>query len=224
MNNIPLLQDLSDIARNNRKFIYKQSLCKSKKDYNLVCDYMQKVNYCIQDLNRFIGKVSLSKQDVVYIIALVTWIREAVYNLKDFYIIDIEKSFIFSKHGELEEGYDYIKALRSYAVAHPLKTNQQGNFKEINGKFICIDIKIPDSEFFIYSDKNYGYINPYGYFNEINNDSEIYLYGYISENRINNPLFIGFSLNNIYSVARLYIERLYELDKFLQEQKAGEKE
>ena len=45
------LQNLNNINRVGKRGIYKISLYKSNVHYFRACDYMKKINYCIQDLN-----------------------------------------------------------------------------------------------------------------------------------------------------------------------------
>ena len=59
--------------------IHKHWIWGDKDNFYLSCDYLQKVNFCIQDLNAEIYNLQTpSMKEVVYIIALVDWVCEAV--------------------------------------------------------------------------------------------------------------------------------------------------
>ena len=62
--------------------VYKRWIYSNKVDYELVCDYLQKINYSIQDYNHLISQ-KLSRGDVCYLILLVTWIQESYKQLVD---------------------------------------------------------------------------------------------------------------------------------------------
>ena len=80
------LRDLSGIGQVERRGIYKQSLCKSTIHYFQVGDYMQKINYCIQDLNGEIpGLQQLTNKNVVYV-----FVRDSRYT-KEFMDIGVDE-------------------------------------------------------------------------------------------------------------------------------------
>ena len=91
------LKNLNEIRRVEKRGIYKRSLLKSPKDYSKMCDYMQKINYCIQDLNAELHDIdSLNNKSIVYIITLTTWISEAMYGVRQLYqksIIELKGFF-----------------------------------------------------------------------------------------------------------------------------------
>ena len=69
--NISELNNLNNIRRLEKRGIYKRALLRSKEDYFKMCDYMQKINYCIQDLNSELPNIAnLNNKSIVYIITL----------------------------------------------------------------------------------------------------------------------------------------------------------
>ena len=57
----------------------KKWIWNNADSFSLSCDYLQKINYCIQDLNSEIGSLSNpSMKEVVFVIVLIDWICEAV--------------------------------------------------------------------------------------------------------------------------------------------------
>lgn len=108
------LKNLNEIHRIEKRGIYKRSLLRSPKDYSKMCDYMQKINYCIQDLNAELNEIdTLNNKSIVYIITLTTWISEAMYGIRQLYSENIIKGFAYSRENELKKGYQYLRALRS---------------------------------------------------------------------------------------------------------------
>lgn len=220
MSTISELNNLNDIRRLERRGIYKRCLLNSKEDFSKMCDYMQKINYCIQDLNSELPNLAgLSNKSIVYIITLVTWISEAMYGMRQLYRKDIIKDFSYEKEEELKKGYEYMRALRSFVIAHPLTTKEHSKYG-MNGDLICIDIRISaDYHSLITDDKFWGHLDYNGYHKE-RRKCDFYLYGYSKDvENMKYSIFIGCSVKDIYHVAELYIEKLYALDKYLSKQK-----
>ena len=72
------LKNLNEIG----KGIDKQWVWGNKDSYYRSCDYLQKINYCIQDLNREFHNLSdKTMKELVFIIVLVDWICEAYTEL-----------------------------------------------------------------------------------------------------------------------------------------------
>ena len=104
------LKNLNDIGRVEKRGIYKISLYKSNIHYFRACDYMQKINYCIQDLNSELEHLSdLSNKSIVYIITLVTWIREAVKELSNLYKENVCTKFSYSQEEELKRQRNFCQ-------------------------------------------------------------------------------------------------------------------
>ena len=215
------LNNLNKIRRLEKRGIYKRCLLKNKEDYSKMCDYMQKINYCIQDLNSELHDISkLSNKSIVYIITLVTWISEAMYSIRQLYRKEIIDGFEYEKEAELKQGYEYLRALRSFVVAHPLTTKEHGNYG-MDGSLICVDIRL-STEFhsLLTEDRFWGYLDYNGYHKGKKLDADFYLYGYSKEiENMEFSVYIGCSMSDIYHVAELYIDKLYALDKYLAKQK-----
>ena len=220
MSTISELNNLNDIRRLERRGIYKRCLLNSKEDFSKMCDYMQKINYCIQDLNSELPNlVELSNKSIVYIITLVTWISEAMYGMRQLYRKDIIKDFSYEKEEELKKGYEYMRALRSFVVAHPLTTTDHSDYG-MDGSLICVDIRFRTPMISILDDKYFSYLDHKGYHKGKKLDSDFYLYGYSNEiENMKFSIYIGCSVSDIYHVAELYIDKLHALDKYLAKQK-----
>ncbi len=67
-----MLENIDDVNSG----VHKRWIYSNKVDYELVCDYLQKINYSTQDYNHLISQ-KLSRGDVCYLILLVTWIQES---------------------------------------------------------------------------------------------------------------------------------------------------
>lgn len=102
--------------------LHKKWIWNDADSFSLSCDYLQKINYCIQDLNSEIGSLSNpSMKEVIFVIVLVDWICEAVDCLPKLLIPDLRDGFSCEYESELEKAKKYFKAIRSFVVAHPLK-------------------------------------------------------------------------------------------------------
>ena len=78
------LKNLNKICTSRKRGIYKQWIYK-KEDFMKVCDYMQKINYSIQDLNNLKNDLTtFHPKNVIYSIVLVDWIVETSIKLNFF--------------------------------------------------------------------------------------------------------------------------------------------
>ena len=215
------LKNLNDIGRVEKRGIYKISLYKSNIHYFRACDYMQKINYCIQDLNSELERLSdLSNKSIVYIITSVTWIREAVKELSDLYKENVCAKFSYSQEEELKKAEKYLSALRSFVVAHPLTTNRHILYG-MDGKLTCIDIKLPGKYLGIIPKNDIAHLDYEGLHESANKNADFYLYAFSTKiEKKDISIHIGCCMRDIYHIAELYIEKIYELDKYLQKQKS----
>ena len=215
------LRNTNGIGEVEHKGIFKQSLCKSTTHYFVVGDYMKKINYCIQDLNSELAEIDhLTSKNVVYIITLVTWIREAVRGLRELYKPTALKGFAFENESELEKAHNYLSAIRSFVVAHPLKTSQHSAFG-MDGKLTCIDINQPGEYISLIPQNGFAHLDFDGLREETQGNADFYLYAFSTKtDKKDVSVHIGCSLQDIYHVAELYIEKLYAMNRHLQKQKS----
>lgn len=217
------IKDLNDIRRDNVCGIYKHWIYKSNTVYHKICDYMQKINYSIQDLNTEIEIMEkVTAKDIVYIISLVDWIIESCNAIIKEIKPDILDNFNYSKQTELNTAKEFLKALRSFVIAHPLSTDRHEKYG-FDGNFICIDISSSINplllinnhlEFFYHLD--YEGIKS----KTFDKDDNFYLHSYSEkDDGMKYQRVIGSQIELIYNVAELYIDNLYELDNYLYKQK-----
>ena len=210
------LPNLNDIYRGYRRGIYKMSLCNNTHDYMLVEDYMQKINYCIQDLNDELTCIdTLSPKSITYIISLVTWISEAMPVLRKVYRPVVTANFEYADEDQLQKAYAYMRALRSFAIAHPLTTTNHAAYG-MDGSLMCIDIKVPSRTLNIVPDKAFYTLDHEGLHHEKPAHADFYLYAFLRKDEHHvESVHIGCTLRDIYRVADLYIDKLYALDRYL---------
>lgn len=214
--NISELRNLNDIQRVEKRGIYKRSLCKNTDDSFAVDDCLHKINYCIQDLNQELANIdNLSIKSIVYIITLVTWISEAMPMLRKCYRDVVLKGFCYSREKELLQAYEYLMALRSFAVAHPLATGRHAKYG-MDGNLMCIDIRLQLSPLAHAMEGRFRTLNHSGLHKEKPTDADFYLIAYSrNEDHRVFSIFIGCTISDVYRVAELYIDKLYELDRYL---------
>lgn len=219
MNQIEPIQNLNEICENKNSGLYKQWIYE-KTDFMKMCNYMQKINYSLQDLNSEIKNMDkLEYKDIVFIISLVDWVKEAYDKIYSVIKTDIKDDFVFSKELEIQEARQYLRAIRSFIVGHPLSTSQHKKYK-LDGNFICVDVRTPKHHLNLFLDNFYYCINYNGLIEKKKNDVDFYLYCYSDkDDNMKYFRFVGCYLNDIYNVARLYIQQLYELNKFLSRKK-----
>ncbi|MBO4823446.1 MAG: hypothetical protein J5580_02655 [Clostridia bacterium] len=214
------IRDLNNICSFTAKDgLYKQWIYK-ENDYMKMCDYMQKINYSLQDLNSEIENLeNACNKDVVFIISLVDWVSEAYEKI--FNLIDekIKSGFVFTNETEFEKRKQYLKAIRSFVVGHPLSTTRHENY-ELDGNFICVDIRNPKNSLNLFPNTHYYKLRFDGLFSGRDDTSDYNLYCY-SDKDDNMKYFriVGCKFEDLYNVARIYIDKLYELNGFLKSKK-----
>lgn len=120
---------------------HKKWIWETNADYNLSCNYLQKINYSIQDFNREItGCAKPTMKELVYLISLVDWIIDSIYQLRMLVGYNVLSDFSYKNENEVLIARNYLKALRSFIVAHPLNTSDHPQYG-FDGKKICIDIR-----------------------------------------------------------------------------------
>lgn len=197
----------------------KQWIWQRRNTYSKSRDYLQKINYCIQDLNNEIYALkNPSMKEVIYAIVLIDWIREAVNALPDLLIDGLINGFVYAKHAEIDTANKFFTAIRSFAVAHPLSTNRHHAYG-FDGDKICIDIRSKTSamtQAFTHNEDWYhlGINGLVPYAKNIPADFVLFIYS----KQNNNMLFfeyIGADFSDLYHVAELQIDKLYALDRYL---------
>lgn len=216
MNRITPLKNLNQICMSKKLGIYKQWIYK-KNSFLPMCDYMQKINYSIQDLNSIIDTIAkFENKNVVFIIVLIDWIKEAfnkIYrSIKDELLVE----FIYDKENILLKAKEYFEAIRSFVVAHPLSTTRHLKFG-FDGNYICVDIR-DYNHIEIIDNMNNNYSIDYDGLHTITNKAyfDFYLLCY-SEKKDNMKYFIkiGCNYSDLYQTAYLYIDKLYKLNSYL---------
>lgn len=137
---IELLQNIDRLGMASFSGIQKNWPLTSQRMQSLRWDYLQKINYSIQDFNSTIEQADgLRAKDVVYLIAIDDWISSSVVELMNCYRSETISDFEYTKQAELDRSRKYMEAVRSFIMAHPLKTNRHPRYG-LDGDLICIDI------------------------------------------------------------------------------------
>ena len=140
MNEIKELKKLNDLnSLNSKKWIWG-----SEYNHSITLDYLQKVCVSIMDLNsemKYLDKPEI--KDIVFIITLVCWICEAKKSIYDKLRDEVKEHIKLEEDEELKKANEYMKALRSFVIAHPLKTNRHDKFG-MDGDLICVDFRSAD--------------------------------------------------------------------------------
>lgn len=215
------VRNLNDIRRQGNLGLYKRWILNSKTDYHKLCDYMQKINFSIQDLNDEIECLQEPRmKSIIYVIILVVWIQEAFEKILKLYKNKVISNFIYENDNKIEKVKKYIIALRSFVVAHHLSTDRHKDFG-FDGNFICVDMRIPKMDItFGFTKDDEIYHLDYDGLHENNKSSDFYLYVYSDkDDGMQYYRYIGCEISDLYHVADLYIDKLYALDTFLSKQK-----
>lgn len=193
----------------NKKWIYKSSTNRS-----LAYDFLQKISCSIYDINEELNN-DLKMKEIVFIIALIDWIKDSYIRLKEHIRTDVFNSFNYKKANNLKKVKEYFEAIRSYIVAHPMNTTRHSKYG-FDGDFICVDIRTNNNLVipFVKEDKYY-YIDYDGIHNGKNKEHTLYLYSYSKNADGKYGIYISFSVNDLLNVARLYIDATNKLNAYL---------
>lgn len=200
------------------KGIEKRWIWKNKESYDRSCNYLQKMQFTIDDLNLEINNLANpSMKEVIYTIVLVDWLYEAVDSLRELLKEEIMNDFIYNNDEVYKKANRYLKALRSFVVAHPLNTDRHKTFG-FDGDKICVDVRNAEHSIsykfgFI---KNKHYLNFDGLTDVLPEKIDCLLYIY-SKEKDNMKFFDFIAINfcDLYKVAELQIDMLYCIDKYL---------
>lgn len=146
---LELLKGIDEIGRGvDKHWIYKDLLHRE-----LAHDYLQKINFSIQDINYLIGDSGRieTRTDVISLIVMINWIADSVWQYKSCLAEGLMDSFRFSGWENLKKCYVFIKALRSIVIAHPLNTSNHKNMG-FDGGIICIDLRV--NQPFLFTSRN----------------------------------------------------------------------
>ena len=217
MNKSDLCLEWKELGRGNKTGLHKRWIYKDEPTRQIVGDYLQKINFSVQDINEVLRDISYNNKNIVFLVTAVDWIVESVHQISDSFSKNILNGFAFTRKNEYELAYKYLKAMRSFLVAHPLKTEKHSDFS-FDGRYICMDVIQCDNStinMLWHKEECFRYINHEGMFTGHSQKSDFYLHCYSSdfyENKYN--VYVGIKLNDILEVARLAIKKVYELDIF----------
>lgn len=216
------IRDLNDL----RNGLYKRWVWRDMESYWRGMDCVQKINYSIQDLNHELDSLSdRPMKEVVFVISLVDWIREAYNSICKLLRPDVLTSFKYQNEAYAKKAKEYLKAIRSFVVAHPLNTNHHAEYG-FDGDMICVDIKsqknrlalmLPNTDQWLYI----GIEGVQEYGKDIPHDFLLMFYSKKMD-KMRFFKYMGASYSDLYEVARVYIDKLYALDKYLAKKKRAD--
>lgn len=213
------IKDLNGLKRYNYLGLYKKGHCISGQKYSLACDYLEKINYSLQDISTELQKKP-DRSVLICIIAYTCWIQESVNELKKCYKSNVFNNFSFND-SVIKENDSFLKAIRSFVLAHPFVTTRHKNYG-FDGTLRCVDIREngQDITFPFVKDKDKFYIDVNSKVTYNNQKVDYWLYIY-NDNEYGNMFkqYIGISVDTICKVVNDYIDYLYALDKHMSKTK-----
>lgn len=221
-NNVQSIEPLktTDGLGEGKGGIWKKWPWKDPDHYELMSDLILKANYSIQDFNSTIKDgFSPNIKDTVFLVALATWIKDAYWQINYACLKEVIRAkFEFSRQNELTEARNYLEAVRSIVIAHPLNSTRHEEYGFGPEGRICIDVRrksLLDS----YPGRVIYRITPKG-FEETDSveDNEIALMTCRSTQAEIGKLHFEkccLDMCDIRNSAQVYIDALYELDRHL---------
>ena len=208
--------------------IDKQWIWGSRDKYYRSCDYLQKIDFSVQDLNREIENLyKPTMKEVIYVIVLVDWVCEAVDAIHKLLRKEVTDFLEISSNEEIKKSIRYFKAIRSFVVAHPLNTNRHIEFG-MDGDLICVDIKNKTSKLVESSrtSRDWFLLNFEGLHEnarDVSSDFVLYVYSQKMDG-MQYFKYVRANFSDLYEVVKLQIDRLYTLNSKLEkltQQKVG---
>lgn len=221
-NNVQSIEPLksTDGLGEGKGGIWKKWPWKDPDHYELMSDLILKANYSIQDFNAAIKDgISPNIKDTVFLVALATWIKDAYWQINYTCLKEVIRTkFEFSRQNELTEARNYLEAVRSIVIAHPLNSTRHEEYGFGPEGRICIDVR-RKSFLDSYPGAVIYRITPKG-FKETDNvgDNEIALMTCRSTQTETGKLHFErccLDMCDISNSAQIYIDALYELDRYL---------
>ena len=221
-NNVQSIEPLktTDGLGEGKGGIWKKWPWKDPDHYELMSDLILKANYSIQDFNSTIKDgFSPNIKDTVFLVALATWIKDAYWQINYACLKEVIRAkFEFSRQNEFTEARNYLEAVRSIVIAHPLNSTRHEEYGFGPEGRICIDVRrksLLDS----YPGSAIYRITPKG-FEETDSveDNEIALMTCRSTQAEIGKLHFEkccLDMCDIRNSAQVYIDALYELDRHL---------
>ena len=216
------LKNLNDL----RNGLYKRWIWRDMESYWRGMDCLQKINYSIQDLNHELDSLSdRPMKEVVFVISLVDWIRDAYNSICNLLRPDVLTSFRYQNEAYAKKTKAYLTAIRSFVVAYPLSTNRHEEYG-FDGDMICVDIKSQTDRLALTlsNTDQWLYIGIEGiqeYGKDIPHDFLLMFYSKKMD-KMRFFKYMGASYSDLYEVARVYIDKLYALDKYLAKKKRAD--
>ena len=213
MNDVKELENLDKLSSlNSKKWIWG-----SEYNHSITGEYLQKVCISIMDLNseiKYLDKPEI--KDIVFVITLVCWICEAkqtIYNeLRD----EVKEHIKLKEDEGLKKANEYMRALRSFVIAHPLETTRHGKYG-MDGDLICIDFRSVNAPLCkLLINQNIWFSLDIEGLHEnaayVPSDFNLLVYSK-KRDQTKDIKYIKVRFSDIYRVAELNIDYLYTLDK-----------
>ena len=212
-----ILKDIQGLCAINRVGAIKKGIYANRKDYDMVQNFLQKIAFCISDLNEERdNERSEFPQNLLYKLALATWIVESFYLVKRAVVKnEAIKDYQYEKQEELEEAHAYLCALRSFVLAHPMNTNKHKKYY-FDGAIVCIDLYESTADILaLLPEQEFQHMDFCGIKERKENEDDYYMGAYLFKNDSYHRIQIGSKTEYIYEVVRRYVEALYDLDRKL---------
>lgn len=210
------LDSLSDFNRNIISGLHKKWIYKDINSHFLAIAFLQKIDFSINDIKLLIKSKEknhdISASSVLQIVVLADWITNSVYEIKKLIKENIIRNFNFSCKLEIERVSRYIKAIRSFLIAHPLTTKKHKEYG-LDGSYVCIDLNIP-IDFFAFAKERVYHLSLEGLTKSKNLKADIKLRCYKTDEKKFISIITLDSNDILYSIA-LYLKQLKELGKYL---------
>lgn len=215
MSHVEELRNLNELNQG----ICKEWIWGSKEQFIRSCDYLQKINFSIQDLNSEICNLSVpTMKEVIYVIVLVDWICKAVNSIHKILRKEVRDFIGDNKGADIQKEEKYFEAIRSFVVAHPLNTNRHEMFG-MDGDLICVDVRNKTSALVNQNSdpNNWFFLSIDGLRENAQNESSDFVL-YVYSKKMDKMMYFKYvraNFSDLYLVAKHQIERLYLLDKKL---------
>ena len=203
------------------KGFYKKKTLKNKDDFNKLLNYFEKLKWTIEDFNEeFTLKEQWEHKDIVFVLTATAWIWDITKKITELYDPDILCEFEYKNKEIFESCNSYLRAIRSFTIAHPLGTTQCKKYG-FDGDWICIDIRTSKSiDYFQFNNEYIYHLNINGLEHKYCKKDDIFLHAYSNKDgEYKYFRKIGMSSKDLIMITKIAIDKLVKLNTYLSQQK-----
>ena len=233
------VEDIKCFARKNcriepsRVYVEHIEACGKEKEQGkpmeVIYGYMAKIKFSITDANMILDAIErgdeIQRQDVVFLVVALSWIQDCYERIERCLKQELKPEYT----EEFEKSKRFLKAIRSFLVAHPMGTDRHEKLG-LDGDLNCADIRPENSRNYIKERFSIGYFsleeNGLSEIQEDNQRVQEKIHQIISQEKVfyvrvysqkydkeKSDKYIIFPYRDLCIAANMYIQQIHVIDK-----------